>query len=210
MREVRDGALLLIDLVNPLDFEGGEALLAHAEGAVARIVELRQRARAAGMPCIFVNDNYDCWQLGFRELVARVRDAGAPGSRLLEGLEPDPSADYFVLKPMHSGFFRTALEALLARLAVRRLVLTGVAGDSCILFTAVDAHMRGYELWVPRDCVASEREEDNRRALAQMERLLHADVRPSHELFLAGRRSTRDGGLARDGALRAQAGGLPA
>lgn len=187
MREVRNGALLLIDLVNPLDFEGGEALLAHAEPAVGRIAALRRRARETATPCIFVNDNFGCWQLGFRELVARVRDGCGPGRRLLEGLEPDPTADFFVLKPMHSAFFRTTLEALLARLAVRRLVLTGVAGDSCVLFSAVDAHMRGYELWVPRDCVASEREDDNRRALAQMERLLHADVRPSPELCFSGR-----------------------
>lgn len=185
MRRVARAAVLLIDLVNPLAFAGGERLLAHARPAVARIARLRARARRAGVPCIFVNDNFDCWHLGFQELVAYVQQATGPGGELLRELQPDPGNDYFVLKPMHSGFFETALTTLLARLEVKTLVLTGIAGDICVLFTANDAHMRGFELVVPCDCVASEDEDDNRRALAQMERLLRADVRPSREIEFA-------------------------
>jgi nicotinamidase-related amidase len=185
LRQVEGAALLVIDVVNPLDFEGSEALLARAEPAVERIARLRARARDAGVPCLFVNDNFDCWHLGFRELVEHVRRSTDAGRRLLGLLEPDPRTDYFVLKPMHSGFFQTALETLLARLGIRTLVLTGIAGDICVLFTANDAYMRGFELLVPGDCVASERTEDNDRALAQMARLLRADVRPSEELAFA-------------------------
>jgi len=177
-------ALVLVDVVNPFDFEGGEDLLAHARPAARRIAALRRRAAAAGLPSIYVNDNFDCWHLGFRDLVERVRGGAGPGRVLLDELAPDPRRDYFVLKPMHSAFFHTAFEVLLQRLAVQRLVLTGFAGDICVLFTAADAHMRGFELAVPRDCVASQRAEDNRRALDQMERLLKADTRPSAQLEL--------------------------
>jgi nicotinamidase-related amidase len=177
-------ALLLVDVVNPLDFPGGRELLAHARPAARRIAALRRRAGAVGIPSIYVNDNFDCWHLGFRELVERVRGGPGPGRVLLEDLAPDAGHDYFVLKPMHSAFFHTALEVLLQRLAVERLVLTGFAGDICVLFTAVDAHMRGFQLAVPRDCVASQRAEDNQRALEQMERLLKADTRPAARLEL--------------------------
>jgi nicotinamidase-related amidase len=183
-------ALLLIDVVNALDFEGGDLLLRHARRASRRIAALRERARAAQVPSIYVNDNFDSWHLGFRELVERVRAGGGPGLELLERLAPDFERDYFVLKPMHSGFFHSALEVLLRRLAIRRLVLTGFAGDLCVLFTAIDAHMRGFELAVPADCVASETTAENRRALDQMQRRLGADVRPSHALDLGPARST--------------------
>jgi len=175
-------ALLLIDVVNALDFEGSARLVRHVRLASPRIAALRERARAACVPSIYVNDNFGSWHLGFRELAERVHAGGGPGKKLLEQLAPDFERDYFVLKPMHSGFFHSALEILLRRLAIRRLVLTGFAGDLCVLFTAVDAYMRGFELVVPADCVASETAADNRRALDQMERRLGADVRPASDL----------------------------
>jgi nicotinamidase-related amidase len=138
------------------------------------------------VPSIYVNDNFDCWHLGFREIVERVREGEGSGRALLDDVMPDVSHDYFVLKPMHSGFFHTSLEVLLRRLEVRRLVLTGFAGDMCVLFTAADAHMRGFELAVPSDCIASMRAPDNERALEQMRRMMDADTRPSSELAFGG------------------------
>jgi nicotinamidase-related amidase len=175
-------ALVLIDLVNPLAFEEGEELLRHARPMARRIAALQQRTRRAGIPTVFVNDNFDAWHLGFRELVEDVRRGDGPGRALLDEIEPDPRRDYFVLKPRHSGFYCSALEVLLARLGARRLILGGVAADVCVLLTASDAYMRGFELIVPSDCVASVHEQDKRRALEQMERVLKADVRPSCEL----------------------------
>jgi nicotinamidase-related amidase len=176
--------LILVDLVNPFDFPEGCALLRHARAMVGNVAKLRAKARRAGVPCIYVNDNFDCWHLGFRELVERVRRRSAPGRAVLDRIEPDPSADYFVLKPMHSGFYGTALDVLLRRLRVRRLILAGLAGDICVFLTASDAYMRGFELAVPADCVASEDARSNARALRDMERLLKADVRPSRRLRL--------------------------
>jgi nicotinamidase-related amidase len=177
-------ALLLVDVVNPLDFDGGEALFEHAMPAVRNIARLRRRAREEGLPAIYVNDNFDAWHLGFRELIERFRAPGVRGAPLVEMLEPDPKDDLFVLKPLHSGFYKTSLDVLLDRLRVHTVIVTGLAGDFCVLFTANDAYMRGFDVIVPSDCVASEKPSDNEQALRQMRRALKADTRAADELDL--------------------------
>ena len=181
-------ALLLIDVVNPMDFEGAESLLAPATRAAENIRRLKQRCRDVGVPVIYVNDNFNRWHLGFRELVEEFRRLGVPGVSLIDRVEPELDSDFYILKPFHSGFFRTGLEVLLQRIGARTLVLTGFAGDICVLFTANDAYMRGFQLLVPADCVASERGADNAHALDQMARLLKADVSPSDRIDLDGLR----------------------
>jgi nicotinamidase-related amidase len=98
-------------------------------------------------------------------------------------LRPDPE-DYVVLKPKHSGFFSTTLDTLLKYLEVSTLILTGMAGNVCVLFTANDAFMRDFRLVVPADCVASIDPDENRHALAQMRDVLGADLTPSTDLDL--------------------------
>ena len=107
------------------------------------------------------------------------------GAPLIQLLRPDHGSDFYILKPQHSGFFRTGLEVLLERLGVSTLILTGIAGDICVLFTANDAYMRGFNVIVPSDCIVSEGAEDNEHALRQMERLLKAVVKPSEALELS-------------------------
>jgi nicotinamidase-related amidase len=195
--------LLLIDVVNPLDFAGAAPLLRRARPMMRRVAELQRRARRAGIPTVYVNDNFGAWHLGFRELVQELRKSRKPGRALLEAITPDAREDYFVLKPMHSGFFCTPLEVLLRRLGAKTLILAGLAADICILFTAADAHMRGYGLVVPSDCVASEREPERRRALDYMRRVLGADVRPGRALRFRG---GRGGGRVAPAARRRSAG----
>ena len=90
-----------------------------------------------------------------------------------------------MLKPKHSGFQHTTLEVLLAHLGCEALVLTGVAGNFCVLFTAHDAYMRDFHLVVPRDCIASATEADDRAALEHMAKVTKADIRPSAEVDFA-------------------------
>jgi nicotinamidase-related amidase len=175
-------ALLLIDVINPMDFQGAEALLPAATKAAQNIARLRRRARDADIPIVYVNDNFDCWHLGFSELVDKFRAARVPGLPIIRLLEPEPESDYYILKPCHSGFFRTGLEVLLERLGTRTTIVTGFATDICVLFTANDAYMRGFGVVVPRDCVASERESDNDHALRHMARLLKAEIVASDKL----------------------------
>jgi nicotinamidase-related amidase len=157
-------------------FPGAEDLLPSAAKAAQNIVRLKQRARDAGIPAIYVNDNFNCWHLGFRELTDRFQAADVPGLPIIQLLNPELQSDYYILKPSHSGFFHTGLKVLLERLKTRTTVLTGFATDICVLFTANDAYMRGFEVVVPRDCVASECETDHDHALRHMERLLKADI----------------------------------
>ena len=86
------------------------------------------------------------------------------------------SHDYFVLKPKHSGFHSTSLDVLLAHLGASTLILTGIQGNFCVLFSAQDAYMRDFRLVVPRDCTASEEEADNRHALEHMAKVCKADT----------------------------------
>lgn len=180
-------ALLIVDMINTFEFADGAALLAQALPVAERIAALKQRARAAGLPVLYVNDNFGHWQRDFKELVALCRREGCAGQSLAACLAPE-EGDYYVLKPRHSGFFGTPLEFLLGYLKVDSLILTGLTGDMCVLFTANDAYMRHFNLYVPADAVASSSAAANRDALAWMARVLKADTRSSDQLrfILAG------------------------
>ena len=134
-------ALLLIDVINDLAFDGSEALVAQAESMAAPLARLKRRATAAGVPTIYINDNFGQWRSDFRRTVAHCTARSSPGHRVSRRLRPT-ARDYFVLKPKHSGFFDTTLDTLLETLRIRRVILTGMAGNICVLFTANDAHMR--------------------------------------------------------------------
>ena len=171
-------ALLLIDWINDLEFEGGDRLLPQALAAATATATLRRRAKQAGVPVIYCNDNFGKWRSDFRTLLEHVLHDDVRGRPIAELLAPDED-DYFVLKPKHSGFHSTSLDVLLAHLGAATLVLTGIAGDFCVLFTAHDAYMRDFKLVVPRDCLASEEEADNRQALEHMAKTCKADTGPS-------------------------------
>jgi nicotinamidase-related amidase len=177
-----DIALLLIDVINDLEFESGEELLKHALPMAERLAALKKRAKQSGVPVIYVNDNFGRWQSDFNKLLKHCLDENTRGRPLAELLRPDDEDDYFVLKPKHSGFFSTTLDTLLEYLQVKALILTGLTGDICVLFTANDAYMRDFHLVVPSDCVASSDPEENRHAVEQMRRVLKADTRPSSEI----------------------------
>jgi nicotinamidase-related amidase len=171
-------ALLLIDWINDLEFDEGEKLLPQALAAAKATAALRRRAKQAEVPVIYCNDNFGRWRSDFRALLEHVLGDGVRGQPLAELLAPNED-DYFVLKPKHSGFHSTTLDVLLAHLGADTLILTGIAGNFCVLFTAQDAYMRDFRLLVPRDCVASEEQRDNDYALEHMAKVCKADVRPS-------------------------------
>jgi len=185
-----DTALLLIDVINDLEFPEGDQLLRHALPMARRIVALRQRAREVGIPAIYVNDNFGRWQSNFHTQIEHCLNDEVRGKPIVELLIPAKD-DYFVLKPKHSGFYSTTLDILLEYLQVKSLILTGVAANICVLFTANDAYMRDYALIVPGDCVASNTEQVNRGALEEMAKVLKADIRESTELDLVGGRRRR-------------------
>jgi nicotinamidase-related amidase len=176
-------ALLLIDVINDLEFPQGKKLLINALPMAKRLLTLKQRVKQAGIPVVYVNDNFGKWRSDFRRQVGHCLEDKTHGEAIVRLLAPDED-DYFVLKPKHSGFFSTTLDTLLEYLQAKTLILTGLTGDNCVLFTAHDAYLRDFHLIVPSDCVASVDPKDNRQALQQMQRLLKADIRPSTKLKL--------------------------
>lgn len=174
-------ALLLIDVINALDFEHGVELLEQALPMAHRLAALKRRAAKAGIPAVYVNDNFGRWQSDFKKIVAHCRESR--GKSFVEMLLPDDD-DYFVLKPKHSGFYSTTLSLLLTHLTTKNVILTGIAGNNCVLFTANDAYMRDMKVFVPADCVVSNTEEENVYALKQMQTVLKADISPGAEVDL--------------------------
>jgi nicotinamidase-related amidase len=188
-----DVALLLIDVINDLDFPEANQLLRYARPMARKLLHLKQRAKKAGVPVIYVNDNFGRWRSDFRRQVAHCLRENSRGREIVSLLQPDED-DYFVLKPKHSGFFSTTLHTLLRYLGSKKLIVTGIAGNFCVLFTANDAYMRDYDLIVPSDCVASNTAEENRQALSLMRKFLKADTRPSTKLRLPAAPRKRRGG----------------
>jgi nicotinamidase-related amidase len=164
-------ALILIDVINDMEFENGAALLANALPAAKRIARLKRRARDAGVPVIYVNDNFGKWRSDFRQQLGHVLEEGVRGEPVAEILRPDKE-DYFVLKAKHSGFYHTQLDLLVDYLHVKTIVLAGFTTDICVLFTAADAHMRDLEVIVPPDCSAAANEQEHEAALDLMSRVL--------------------------------------
>jgi nicotinamidase-related amidase len=176
--------LLLIDVINDLEFDGGDALLAQALPMADRLAALKRRSALAGIPAVYVNDNFGRWRSDLRALLAHCRRDGVRGKPLVERLLPD-AEDYFVIKPKHSGFFSTTLDLLLGYLRAHTLILTGLTADNCVLFTASDAYLRDFHLVVPPDCVASIDPRHTEQALVHMRRVLKAELTPSATLDLS-------------------------
>jgi nicotinamidase-related amidase len=170
----RGSALLLVDMINPFSYPGGTASLRAAKNIARTVHGIAQRFRRRGAPCIYVNDNFGQWQSDFRALLDMVsRTRGAP---VLEWVMP-AEGDLFVLKPKHSAFYQTPLPSLLESLGVESLVLCGMETDSCVMATAMDAHMREYDVRVPSDGTASSSAARQRAALMLM-RHNKIDTRP--------------------------------
>jgi nicotinamidase-related amidase len=176
-------ALLVLDVFSTFDFPGGDALFEQARQPVERLRVLRQRFHEAGRPVVFVNDNFARWQDSFDELLAYVAASGWRGKAMVAALRPE-GRDFKLLKPRHSAFFETALPSLLSCLSLHRSVVTGLAADSCVLCTVLDAHVRGLEAVVPSDTTASQTTVRTERALEHLRETceiatpLSADITP--------------------------------
>lgn len=175
--------LLIIDMVNEFTFEGADGLFPSIEQTAHNIAALKQRMKEAQLPAVYVNDNFGKWRSDFRKLVGRCLQEGCRGKKIAQILSPEEN-DYFVLKPKHSGFYGTPLELLLDHLGVQRVIITGVAGDNCVFFTAADAYMREFDIVIPSDCTISIDPQANRSALAHMRETLKADTDPSDKVII--------------------------
>jgi nicotinamidase-related amidase len=175
-------ALLIVDVINDLNFPEAKQLLRYALVMARKLAKLKTRAKNAGIPVVYVNDNFGRWRSDLRSLVEHCRKGKA--REIVDLLRPEEN-DYFVLKPKHSGFFSSTLETLLRYLGAEKLIITGIAGNYCVLFTANDAYMRDYKLVIPSDCTVSNTATENREALKLMRNYLKADTSPSGRIKLS-------------------------
>jgi nicotinamidase-related amidase len=173
-------ALLIVDMINDFAFAGGARLRSRAEAICDPILDLRGQAEAVDAPVIYVNDNFGQWHSEKSLIVRHARERGGP---MIDRIAP-LDRHYFVIKPQFSGFYATNLPLLLPKLGVSRLVLTGAATDICVLFTAADAHMRDYALWIPADAVAAQTDARSAGALKIARESMNAETACTRDLRL--------------------------
>jgi nicotinamidase-related amidase len=169
-------------MIADYEFDDGDKIFANAINAARNIASLKSRARSAGIPVIYVNDNYGLWKNDF-DATLECAARSERGKQIVDLLRPDKD-DYYVLKPQRSGFFATPLDVLLTSLDISDLIITGITADICVLFTAHDAYMRGYRISVPADCTAAADSETCSTALDMLRRTADADIKPSTEIEL--------------------------
>ena len=180
-------ALVLLDVITDFEFDNGDELLKRTLVMARRLARLAERCRKAGLPVIYVNDNFGKWQEDFKTMSYHFMRPAAKGHKVVELLQPT-SEDYYVLKPHRSAFYSTTLELLLRDLKAKKLIITGITTDICVLFTANDAYMRGFELHIPADCVAAVKPAHTKQALEFIDRVLKADTRKSSEISFSQKR----------------------
>ncbi|WP_277874720.1 isochorismatase family cysteine hydrolase [Mesobacillus harenae] len=176
--KARKPALLIIDMINSFDFDHGPTLAEKTFVITDPILKLKQTFNKRELPVIFINDHYNLWKADFEKIIEHCRNELS--SPIFKKLIPHDD-DYFLIKPKHSAFYGTALNTLLRQLRVDTLILTGIAGNICVLFTANDAYMREYHLVIPEDCIASNNDQDNDYTLKMMRNVLGANTNKSTE-----------------------------
>jgi nicotinamidase-related amidase len=176
-----DTALIVIDMLNTYDHEDAEPLVASVRERLPQIVELRDRAaEREDTLLVYVNDNHDAWHAGRQELVESALNGEQP--ELVKPIAPDHPVP-FIAKGRHSIFYETALNHLLRIEEVERVVLVGQVTEQCILYSALDAYLRGFEIAVPPDAVAHIDEDLATAALKMMESNMHAELTPGGDVL---------------------------
>jgi nicotinamidase-related amidase len=173
-------ALLIIDMINDFQFDYGPVLAKRAGDISHKISSLKKKMKTIGCPIIYVNDHYELWQADFKKIADKCQNSLS--ENIIHTIYPEDD-EYFLIKPKHSAFYGTALNTLLYNLKIKELIITGLAGNICVLFTANDAYMRGYDIIVPSDCIASNTEEDNMYAIKMMEKTLKATITNSEKII---------------------------
>jgi nicotinamidase-related amidase len=174
-------AVIIADMLNSYDHEDAEPLVESVKEQLPGIVDLRRRAEEAGALVVYVNDNHDSWEAGREELIEKAMNGEHP--ELVEPIAPREPVP-FLAKGRHSAFYQTALDHLLSQAEIERLVLAGQVTEQCVLYTALDAYIRGYEMVVPPDAVAHIDGELAQAALKMMESNMHAELTPVADLEL--------------------------
>jgi nicotinamidase-related amidase len=152
-------AVLVIDMVRDFtDMELGKVPNAGAARMVPTVAAFVDEARRAGALVIWVIDSHRPgkrdWEL---ENVRAHCEGGTLGVELAPGLEPMPE-DYVITKRRYSAFVGTDLDLILRDNRIERVFLAGTKTNVCIRATAQDAFEQNYRVFVPRECVATDKQ----------------------------------------------------
>lgn len=160
-------------MLNHYEHDDADSLMKDVERILSPLERLIHEARTRNLETVYVNDNYGDWSAGRPELLKRALAGAAP--HLVAPIAPPPELP-FLVKRRHSIFYQTLLEYLLREREVSRIILAGQVTEQCIVYSALDAYLRHFEVLVARDCVAHIYEDLAEAALKMMERNMHADV----------------------------------
>ncbi|GAA3920558.1 cysteine hydrolase [Streptomyces gulbargensis] len=166
-------ALVVIDMLNTYEHEDADLLVPSVKEAMPAITDLLRRAREADAPVVYANDNFGQWRSHHGEILDMALAGRHP--ELVDPVRPDED-DLFVVKARHSAFYETPLGYLLHSLDVTDLVLTGQVTEQCVLYSALDAHIRHLRVTVPRDAVAHIHEDLADAALRMIERNMNGRI----------------------------------
>lgn len=172
---LENSAVLFIDLINDFHFDRGERLIHHTKEILPNLQRLKSFAKDHHLPVIYINDHYNMWQADYEQIIKHC--SNERNKDIIKAIKPS-NDDYFFIKPKHSAFFQTPLESLLKQLNKTHLIMAGVAGDICIMFSAKDAYMYEYSLHIPENCVASNEKQGNKYALYLMRTVMEANTDP--------------------------------
>jgi nicotinamidase-related amidase len=170
------GALLIIDMLNPYEHQDADRLKRSVADILDPLREIIDQARRADILTVYVNDNHGDWSAAREELVERA--LRGDGRSLVEPIAP-PAGTPFVVKARHSVFYETQLEYLLRQAGAEQIVLAGQVTEQCILYSALDAYVRHFEVVVPRNCVAHIHDDLAEAAFRMMEVNMRAQVTDS-------------------------------
>ncbi|MFD1039916.1 isochorismatase family cysteine hydrolase [Virgibacillus byunsanensis] len=171
----KNAAIIFVDIINDFDFIGGDKLLKNTKDILPNLKKLKDYGKKNDIPLIYLNDHYGMWQADFDKIINYCKNES--NQEIIDKLKPDKE-DYFFIKPQHSAFFQTPLQSLLVELEITTLLMAGIAGDICILFSAKDAYMYQYNMHIPKNCMVSEEKESNEYALSLMHSVMKAKLDP--------------------------------
>jgi nicotinamidase-related amidase len=177
----QDTAVIVIDMINTYEHADAEALVPSVREVLPNVRTLIRRARHSGVDVIYVNDNFGRWRSQHDEILEPALHGRH--ADLVEPVRPDEQS-LFVVKARHSIFFQTPLDYLLQQNGIHRLVMCGQVTEQCVLYSALDAHIRHYEVTVVRDAVAHIHADLADAALRMMERNMDARLETASEVKL--------------------------
>ncbi|MEV5580523.1 isochorismatase family cysteine hydrolase [Streptomyces parvus] len=170
---MRNHALIVVDMINTYDHPDADLLVPSVRSALPHVARLISRARSKNVPVIYANDNFGEWRSHHGEIIEKT--LAGKNAELVEPILPDDES-LFVVKARHSIFYETPLSYLLSQLDADHLVLCGQVTEQCILYSALDAHIRHLNVTVPRDAVAHIHQDLADAALHMMERNMGAKI----------------------------------